>query len=182
MLLNCWGLSMSVFTLYMFWEWRQSHFSEQRCYYVGWENPTSKFWFVFSSGTENVFPWDVLPLLATWFNDLIGFDYFLAYFFFGTFLKVYARLRAVFAGSVFWECCSICVVVCGYQMKNYPRSYDRNFCNCVKKPKKKKMQDFNGAWTRDLAIPVRRSTNWAMKPLTVGRRSILGSYVPVKDM
>ena len=30
------------------------------------------------------------------------------------------------------------------------------------------IQDFNGAWTRDLAIPVRRSTNWAMKPLTLG--------------
>ena len=28
-------------------------------------------------------------------------------------------------------------------MKNDPRSYDRNFCNCVKKPEK--IQDFNGA-------------------------------------
>ena len=36
-------------------------------------------------------------------------------------------------------------------------SYDRNFYNCVKKPEKK-IQDFNGAWTRDLAIPVRRYT------------------------
>ena len=134
-------------------------------------------------------------------------------------------------------------------MKNDPRSYDRNFCNCVKKPEKNsglqrglnpwpcdtgatlyqlsyeatgvgsrsilgsyvpvkdmwvddayeinhmwtadmksneewssqlwsqffqlrkeawKTQDFNGAWTRDLAIPVRRSTNWATKPLTLG--------------
>ena len=32
----------------------------------------------------------------------------------------------------------------------------------------KKIQDFNGVWTRDLAIPVRCSTNWAMKPLTLG--------------
>ena len=31
------------------------------------------------------------------------------------------------------------------EMKNDPRSYDRNFCNCVKKPEKKKIQDFNGA-------------------------------------
>ena len=31
----------------------------------------------------------------------------------------------------------------------------------------KKIQDFNGVWTRDLAIPVRCSTNWAMKPLTL---------------
>ena len=37
--------------------------------------------------------------------------------------------------------------------------------NCVKKPEKK-IQDFNGVWTRDLAIPVRCSTNWAKKPLT----------------
>ena len=29
------------------------------------------------------------------------------------------------------------------QMKNDPRSYDRNFYNCVKKPEK--IQDFNGA-------------------------------------
>ena len=28
-------------------------------------------------------------------------------------------------------------------MKNDPRSYDRNFYNCVKKPEK--IQDFNGA-------------------------------------
>ena len=31
-------------------------------------------------------------------------------------------------------------------MKNDPRSYDRNFYNCVKKPEKK-IQDINGAWT-----------------------------------
>ena len=42
----------------------------------------------------------------------------------------------------------------------------------------KKIQDFNGVWTCDLTIPVRCSTNWAMKPLT----SIVGSYVPVKEM
>ena len=42
----------------------------------------------------------------------------------------------------------------------------------------KKIQDFNGAWTRDLAIPVRRYANWAMKPLTLEA----GSYVPAKDM
>ena len=66
----------------------------------------------------------------------------------------------------------ICELRIWSQMKNDPRSYDHNLYNCVKKPEKKKMkkkiQDFNGAWTRDLAIPVRRSTNWAMKPLTLG--------------
>ena len=45
------------------------------------------------------------------------------------------------------------------------RRSERNLCNCVKKPEKK---DFNGVWTRDLTIPVRCSTNWAMKPLTLG--------------
>ena len=31
-----------------------------------------------------------------------------------------------------------------------------------------KFQDFNGVWTRDLALLVRALTNWAMKPLTLG--------------
>ena len=31
----------------------------------------------------------------------------------------------------------------------------------------KKIQDFNRVWIHDLAIPVRCSTNWAMKPLTM---------------
>ena len=54
-------------------------------------------------------------------------------------------------------------------MKNDPRSYNRNFYNCVKKPEK--IQDFNGATLYQLSYEA-----------TVGRRSILGSYVPVKDM
>ena len=32
----------------------------------------------------------------------------------------------------------------------------------------KKIRDFNEVWTRDLAIPMRCSTNWAMKPLMLG--------------
>ena len=32
----------------------------------------------------------------------------------------------------------------------------------------KKIQDFKGVWTRNLAIAVRCSTNLAMKPLTLG--------------
>ena len=60
-------------------------------------------------------------------------------------------------------------------MKNDLRSYDRNFCNCVKKPEK--IQDFNGAWTRDLAIPVRRSTNLSKQGIRwpVSRDHIAGS-------
>ena len=38
---------------------------------------------------------------------------------------------------------------------------------CIKKPEKK-IRDFNGVWTHDLAIPVWCFTNWAMKPLTLG--------------
>ena len=56
-------------------------------------------------------------------------------------------------------------------------SYERNLCNCVKKPEKK-IQDFNGVWTRDLAIPVRCSNQLISYEATdVGSWSIVGSYV-----
>ena len=63
-------------------------------------------------------------------------------------------------------------------MKVDPRSYERNLC--VKKPEK--IQDFNGVWTRDLAIPVRCSNQLSYEATDVGSRSIVGSYVPVKEM
>ena len=53
-----------------------------------------------------------------------------------------------------------------WKWRNDHRS-ECNLCNCVKKPEKK-IQDFNGVQTHDLAIPVRCSTNWAMTPLTLG--------------
>ena len=59
-----------------------------------------------------------------------------------------------------------------WKWRNDRRS-EPNLCNCVKKPEKN--QDFNGVWTRDLAIPVRCSTNWAMKPLTL--RSLRRSFL-----
>ena len=46
----------------------------------------------------------------------------------------------------------------------------------------KKIQDFNGVWTRDLAIPVWRSNQLSYEATDVGSRSIVGSYVPVKEM
>ena len=52
-----------------------------------------------------------------------------------------------------------------WKWRNDRRS-ERNLRNCVKKPEKN--SGFNGVWARDLAIPVRCSTNWAMKPLTSG--------------
>ena len=48
----------------------------------------------------------------------------------------------------------------GYEIKwSYdPRSYERNFCNNLHKEAWKwKIHDFNGVWTRDLAMPVWRS-------------------------
>ena len=44
----------------------------------------------------------------------------------------------------------------------------------------KKMQDFNGVWIRDLAIPVRYSTKWAMKPLTLGAGQLRVHLFPWK--
>ena len=43
-----------------------------------------------------------------------------------------------------------------YEVKcsNDPRSYERNFSNCVEKAEK--IQEFNGVWTRDLAMSARR--------------------------
>ena len=58
------------------------------------------------------------------------------------------------------------------------RRSERNLCNCGKKPEK--IQDFNGVWTRDLAIPVRCSTNWAMKPLTLGAGQLWVHMFPWK--
>ena len=42
-------------------------------------------------------------------------------------------------------------------MKNDPRSCERDLRNCVRSLKK--IQDFNGIWTLDLSIPVRRSSS-----------------------
>ena len=66
-------------------------------------------------------------------------------------------------------------------MKVDPRSYERNLCNCVKKPEKK-FRTSTGFEPRDLAIPVRRSNQLSYEATDVGSRSIVGSYVPVKEM
>ena len=44
-----------------------------------------------------------------------------------------------------------------YQVSFDTRGYEHNLCNCLYKVEAWKSQDFNGIWTRDLAIPVRRS-------------------------
>ena len=44
---------------------------------------------------------------------------------------------------------------------------------------KKKIQDFNGVWTRDLAITGAMLYQLSYEANDVGSRSIVGSYVPV---
>ena len=70
---------------------------------------------------------------------------------------------------------------CGYEIKwSYDlRSYERNFYNCVEKPEI--IQDLNGVWTRDLAIPVRRSNQLSYEATDVGSWSFAGSNGPVRN-
>ena len=63
--------------------------------------------------------------------------------------------------------------------KNDRRS-ERNLCNCVKKLEK--IQEFNGVWTRDLAITGAMLYQLSYEATDVGSRSIVGSYVPMKEM
>ena len=44
-----------------------------------------------------------------------------------------------------------------------------------------KSQDFNGVWTRDLAIPVRRSNQLSYETTDVGSWSFVGSNEPVRN-
>ena len=44
-----------------------------------------------------------------------------------------------------------------------------------------KIHDFNGVWTRDLTIPVRRSNQLSYEATDVGSRSFVGSNVPVRN-
>ena len=45
-----------------------------------------------------------------------------------------------------------------------------------------KIQDLNGVWTRDLAITGAMLYQLSYEATDVGSRSIVGSYVPVKEM
>ena len=44
-----------------------------------------------------------------------------------------------------------------------------------------KSQDFNGVWTRDLAIPVQRSNQLSYEATDVGSLSFVSSNEPVKN-
>ena len=52
------------------------------------------------------------------------------------------------------------------------RSYEHNLSNC---------QHFNGVWTRDLAIPVRRSNQLSYEATEVGSWSFLSSNEPREE-
>ena len=65
------------------------------------------------------------------------------------------------------------------KMKNDRRS-EPNLCNCVRSAKK--IQDFNRVWTCDLAITDATLYQLSYEATDVGSRSIVGSYVPVKEM
>ena len=65
------------------------------------------------------------------------------------------------------------------KMKNDRRS-EPNLWNCVRSPKK--IQDFNRVWTRHLAITDATLYQLSYEATDVGSRSIVGSYVPMKEM
>ena len=44
-----------------------------------------------------------------------------------------------------------------------------------------KIQDFNGVWTRDLTIPMRRSNQLSYEATDVGTWSFVDSNEPVRD-
>ena len=70
---------------------------------------------------------------------------------------------------------------CGYEIKwSYDlRSYERNFCNCINKPEKiRTSTGFEPVTSRYRCDAL---TNWAMKPLTFGSWSFVGSNVPVRS-
>ena len=65
------------------------------------------------------------------------------------------------------------------QLKNDPRSCEDNLRNCVRSLKK--ILDFKGIWTRDLAIPVRCLNQLSYEATDVGSWSIMCSYVRVYE-
>ena len=52
----------------------------------------------------------------------------------------------------------------------------------LRKEPEKEVQDFNGIWTRDVSMPVRRSNQLSYETTNVERWSIMGSYVSVKKI
>ena len=68
-------------------------------------------------------------------------------------------------------------VNCGCEMNNDPRSWTQ-FLQL--RMEAWKIQDFNGVWTLDLAIPVQRSNQQSYEATDVGSWSFVGSNEPVR--
>ena len=60
-----------------------------------------------------------------------------------------------------------------------PRSYEHNFLQLRREAWE--IQDFNGVWTFDLAIPVQCSNQLSYEATDVGSWSFVGSNVPVRN-
>ena len=114
-----------------------------------------------------------------WQLILINDSLFAALSFFSQIIFLILRIRLEFAIVNCVSSCIICCLLmiyenksymnCGNEMKwrNDHRSCGRNLCNCVKKPEKK-FRTSTGLEPVTSRLPVRCSTNWAMKPLTLG--------------
>ena len=86
----------------------------------------------------------------------------------------FIRIIIFFVNDIWNKSCMNCGNEMKWKWRNDRRS-EHNLCNCVKKPEKK-IQDFNRVWTRKLAIPVRCSTNWPMKPPTLGAGQLVSQF------
>ena len=60
------------------------------------------------------------------------------------------------------------------QVSHDHRSFEHNLSNCEQKPEK---SGLNGVWTRDLAIPVRRSNQLSYEATDVGSWSFVSSKI-----
>ena len=57
-------------------------------------------------------------------------------------LEIVLKMEEWFCANVNTCFSLLSYVLISNQMKNDPRSYDRNFCNCVKKPEKNSSHEF----------------------------------------
>ena len=67
------------------------------------------------------------------------------------------------------------------KMKKWSSQWTQ-FMQLRKEAWEKKIQDFNGVWTRDLVITGSMLYQLSYEATDVGSRSIVGSYVPVNEM
>ena len=68
---------------------------------------------------------------------------------------------------------------CMYQVKLWSSQLGTQFLQLRREARK--IQDFNGVWTRDLAIPVRRSNQLSYEATDVGSWSFVASNDPMRN-